>query len=98
MSDIHPIPFLGPLAFKVHAKAKTETRRIVYPQPTEHPDGTVEWHSPRYDNGFGVNYLHTSDRAEFLGGRWARTKGERVWVFAYTFKHCAEPAGWRYGN
>jgi hypothetical protein len=79
-----PILFSSPMVRAILDSRKTQTRRAVKPQPIVHTNGSIEWHSPRYDNGDGVNYFHTFE-LQGLMKDWVKTcpygvPGDRLWV------------------
>lgn len=53
-----PILFSAPMVRAILDGSKTQTRRVVKPQPQVEGD-SIYWSSPRYDNGMGCNYFHT---------------------------------------
>jgi hypothetical protein len=64
------------------AGSKTQTRRLVKPQP-DTSDGWVRWGSKRYDNGDGVHQFHTDDasaRRLMIPACPYGMPGDRLWV------------------
>lgn len=60
----------APLVRAYLAAMKTQTRRIMHPQPVWRDDAWY-WRSPRYNNGDGVSYFHTTD-VEGVRAAWSR--------------------------
>jgi hypothetical protein len=70
----HPILFTSDNAQKVHDGVKTQTRRMVKPQPTVNEHGYFQW-TPRSEGHNGV-YTYDSFLAECPYG----VPGDRLWV------------------
>ncbi len=101
-----PILFSGPMVRALLEGRKTQTRRVMKPQPICE-NGSTRWESPRYDNGVGVHYFHTVG----LGGvmkPWLDacpygSPGERLWVReSFSNPHGVDQVGpfwyWADGN
>src|SRR5262245_18766882 len=85
------IIFKGQLVRKILAGEKTQTRRLIKPQP-DASDGWVRWESPRYDNGDGVKYFHTDDASAkrlLLTACTYGIVGDRLWVRETWYDDCA---------
>lgn len=80
-----PILMSGPMvrACLREVDPKTQTRRLVKPQPILE-SGAWYWRSPLYDNGGGCDYFHTKSLTGVMEA-WARAcpygqPGDRLWV------------------
>jgi len=103
--------FSGPMVRALLAGQKTQTRRLVNPQP-DTSDGWVRWGSKRYDNGDGVHQFHTDDasaRRLMVPACPYGVPGDRLWVreswnvsgLAFGMRpseaaKVASPKAWRY--
>lgn len=77
-----PIIFSAPMVRALLDGRKTQTRRVLKPQP-EWLSGAWYWTSPRYNNGDGARYFHTVDVSGVMPA-WLRAlpyaPGDRLWV------------------
>ncbi|WP_243612964.1 hypothetical protein [Shimia aestuarii] len=77
-----PILFSGPMVRALLDGRKTQTRRVVKPQPKWTSDAW-HWQSSRYDNGLGADYFHTPHVAGIMSA-WVKAMpyaiGDRLWV------------------
>ncbi len=76
-----PIIFSGPMVKAILDGRKTQTRRVMKPQPKMLCDA-LYWKSPRYDNGDGVDYFHTVDTRGIMSA-WVAAcplSVDRLWV------------------
>ena len=90
-----PILFSAPMVRAILQGKKTQTRRIVKPQP-ELAEGAWYWCHPRYNNGIGVQYFHTN--AESAAEKMATVcpygvAGDRLWVRETWFDNVASDDG-----
>ena len=90
-----PILFSAPMVRAILDGRKTQTRRIVKPQP-EWAEGAWYWRHPRYNNGLGVHYFHTD--AESAAEKMATVcpygvPGDRLWVRETWFDNMASDDG-----
>ena len=90
-----PILFSAPMVRAILAGKKTQTRRIVKPQP-EWTKGAWYWRHPRYNNGLGIHYFHTD--AESAAEKMASVcpygiPGDRLWVRETWFDNMASDDG-----
>ena len=90
-----PILFSAPMVRAIIDGRKTQTRRIVKPQP-EWAEGAWYWRHPRYNNGLGVHYFHTD--AESAAEKMATVcpygvPGDRLWVRETWFDNMASDDG-----
>ena len=90
-----PILFSAPMVRAILAGKKTQTRRIVKPQP-EWTKGAWYWRHPRYNNGLGIHYFHTD--AESAAEKMASVcpygiPGDRLWVRETWFDNGASWSG-----
>lgn len=79
-----PILFSSSMVRAILDGRKTQTRRVVTPQP-ELVSGALYWHSRRYDNGDGAQYFHTPEPlTPSLLECWAKAAlwrpGDLLWV------------------
>lgn len=86
-----PILFSADMVRAILAGRKTQTRRVVKPQPEHRGEcgyalsGVPAWYwaSPRYDNGDGVHYFHTDEEAAkrlMIMACPFGARGDRLWV------------------
>lgn len=79
-----PIIFSAPMVRAILAGTKTQTRRVITPQPEWTNGAAWYWRHPRYDNGDGVNYFHSVwvtdsvQRAMLRCAPWQA--GDTLWV------------------
>ncbi len=76
-----PIIFSSEMVRAILDGKKSQTRRIIKPQP-EKRSGAMFWESPRYDNGDGVHYLHTNEEAAIRlmeSACFYGISGDRLW-------------------
>lgn len=88
-----PILFKGPMVRALIAGTKTQTRRIVVPQPTKEAFG-FHWRGGKQlvKAGYGADYIHTDEQSAIrIIEKFSRYKvGDRLWV-KETF--CKSPDG-----
>lgn len=80
--NVKPIPFSPPMVRALLEGRKTQTRRVLKPQP-QWLSGDWYWRSPRYDNGAGCDYFHTPNVSGIMSA-WVEAMpyapGDLLWV------------------
>ena len=78
-----PILFSGPMVRAILDGRKTQTRRIVKPQPPEHAIEVFDWRAPHIAESVKANegcYYNDMDGLHFLAKCPYGTVGSALWV------------------